>query len=91
MSLSNLRRKNRTIRPTNHAKLYNVPFYLKKVYEQEISNMIDAVILIPCNTPTDWIPKPLLSSRVRVWTVDMRLVGDFIGLNAVIQKLLWQT
>ena len=51
--------------------------------------MIDAGIFVPYETTTDWKTKafPVVKGN----DVDIRLVGDFRGLNAILLKLLWQT
>ena len=58
-------------------------------YEWEVADMLAARILVPCDIPKDWNTKAFHVIKANV--VDVRLVGDFRGLNTVIKKLLWHT
>ena len=77
------------MKPVDPVKPFNFLFLLCKAYEREVSYMIEAGIRIPCETPTDWNTKAF--PAIKGNGVDVRLVGNFRGLNAMIQKLLLHT
>ena len=77
-------------KPTTHIKPYDVPFHLRKGFESELLNMLDAGILKPCDTPTAWNTKAFPVQKNSDPT-KVRIVGDFRGLNRVLLKLYWHT
>ena len=82
-------RKLAHMKPVNQVKPFDVPIHIRKAYEREISDMLEAGIIVPCEGPTDWNTKAF--PVVRFDGVNSRLVGDFRGLNSVPRKLLWHT
>ena len=85
ISLEVDQRKLAHMKPVNQVKPFGVPFHIRKAYEREISDMLEAGIIVPCEGPTDWNTKafPVVKSD----GMNIRLVGDFIGLNSVFKKL----
>ena len=73
-----------------HLKPYDVPFHLRKGFEAELLDMLEAGIIQQCTQPTRWntkaFPVPKSSDPTRC-----RIVGDFRGLNNVLLKLYWHT
>ena len=77
-------------KPNEHIKPYDVPFHLRKGFESELLNMIEAGIIEQCDKPTIWNPKAFPVQKKSDPT-KCRIVGDFRGLNNVLLKLYWHT
>ena len=77
-------------RPTAHLKPYDVPFHLRKGFEAELLDMLEAGIIKQCTTHTQWntkaFPVPKSSDPTKC-----RIVGDFRKLNDILLKLHWHT
>ena len=77
-------------KPTTHLRPYDIPFHLRKGFEAELLEMLEAGIIEQCTSHTDWntkaFPVPKSSDPTKC-----RIVGDFRGLNNILLKLYWHT
>ena len=77
-------------KPTTHLRPYDVPYHLRKGFEAELLEMLEAGIIEQCTSHTDWntkaFPVPKSSDPTKC-----RIVGDFRGLNNILLKLYWHT
>ena len=69
---------------------FDIPYHLRKMYEKEVKNCLDAGILEKCGTePSKWSSRvfPVLKGSGD----GVRIVADFKKLNKVIERPTWPT
>ena len=72
------------VTPRAHSRSYDIPYNLREPMNRELSDAIEAGVLTPCNSHSDWInqmfpvPKPGKS--------EVRLVRDFKRSNSALQR-----
>ena len=70
--------------PRAHVRPYDIPYNLREPMNRELSDAIEAGVLTPCNSHSDWVhqmfpvPKP--------GNTEVRLVSDFKRLNSALQR-----
>ena len=82
-------RKLVSMKPVNQVKHFEVLFHIRAAYEREIVDMLEGRIIVPCEVPTDWNTKAF--PVIKEDGLNVRLVGDFRGLNLVLKKMHWHT
>ena len=81
-------KENTGITPSYCLCPYDTPFHLRKMYERELKNCLEAGILEKCGTePSQWSSKafPVIKGR----RDGLRIVADFHKLIKAIERPTW--
>ena len=77
------------IKPEYHSRPFDVPYHLRRAWEEEIGNALEAGILKPVDFPTDWASKAFGVPKSDPTKV--RIVGDFRKLDKCLCRPHWPT
>ena len=81
--------ESRNITPVKHIRPFDVPYHLRKPWEEEIKNALEGKILVPVSTPTDWSSKAFAVPKQD--STKVRIVADFRQLNRALKRPHWPT
>ena len=75
------------IKPEYNVRPFDVPYHLRRAWEEEIENALEAGILKPVDFPTEWASKAFGVPKSDPSKI--KIVGDFRTLNKCLRRPHW--